>query len=321
MDREEQVKEHILDFKRKYTVELGRTATEYLEVALDLFHKFHDSEGTGKESAVGNLSTAAELLLKTYLCHKNFGLIFKDIPVDRKTLLLCPEEIPDFFEWRTFDFGFSNENNNTISLPECISCYYVFFPHMKQLLMPHLNRMVHWSHASKHSILPRFEGHGFDGFGFAALHMYMSLIEDQTFQYTWYDLSDRDRKFLKSFELMREERVNTALEEAGMKAGSIDFDEELILPTGWDAYQAVCPACKSMGTLKGFTELAITDEGEGRIATLDFFAVSFKCHICGLVLNDVEELKLAKMSTLYDRTDEIKHWFSEHEFFTDWYLE
>ena len=76
-----------------------------------------------------------------------------------------------------------------------------------------------------------------------------------------------------------------------------------------------------MGMMNGFTELAVTEDEEGEFTSLDFFSVSFDCHVCGLSLNDVEELKLAKMSILYDRTDEIHHWFSEHNYFSEWYLE
>ena len=67
---------YILSLKKKYIEEPGHTTSGYLEPGLSLFHKYRETKVSCKEPAVNNLSTAVELLLKTYIAHKHPGIIF-----------------------------------------------------------------------------------------------------------------------------------------------------------------------------------------------------------------------------------------------------
>jgi hypothetical protein len=313
---------HILNLKKKFTNELGRTSSEYLQNGLVLFHRYLEADFNSKEAVVNNLTTAIEMYLKCYIADKNLGLIFRNIPMDVKVLFTCPESIPEFFEWRKYNFSFLSTENNTITLKEAITCLYTFFPHMKQMLMPHLDYFNRWANSSAHSILPAFNRFDIERFGFTALRVYTTLCNDESFPYPWYDLTGSDREFLKLFEKNRIERALGAMDNARNKLKDIKSPRTITCDnSSWEKYITKCPVCHSDGILDGYTEVALTEDEEGKSRTLDFFAVSFRCDVCGLVLNDIEELKTAGMNTLFDRTKELEDWFRENEDFSNWYME
>lgn len=71
----------------------------------------------------------------------------------------------------------------------------------------------------------------------------------------------------------------------------------------------------SKGLLSGSTEIeGIPEYGGGTAGyVLSFNADSFECTACGLLLEDVEELKLANLETNYDRNQDMDKWMNEFE--------
>jgi hypothetical protein len=312
---------YIFNLKKKYTDELARSAAEYLQTGMTLFHRYRESDFSSKEAVINNLGVSLELILKTYLATKNFGLIFKNIPMDIKTLFTCPNSVPEFYEWRKYNFGILSQDNFTINLTDCISGYYVFFPHLKQLFLPHLDFVSKWTGYTSHSLLPSFNSYDFERFGFISLSVYMSLSEDKDFPYSWYTPTAEDKQFLKYFDLRRVERAKNSIESAGTKTTDIEVINKNLPSADWETYYTKCPVCREKGTLKGYTEVALGNDEEGKFHTLDFFAVSYSCQSCGLNLYDIEEIKAVGLRTLYDRTDALDVWFRENEGFTELFLE
>ena len=66
--------------------------------------------------------------------------------------------------------------------------------------------------------------------------------------------------------------------------------------------------------------LAVSEDEEGINPSLDFFASGFHCWECGLKLYDSEELRLAGMNTLYDRSGDIDRWFTERDATPDLFI-
>lgn len=313
--------QYILRLKKKFTEDMGNAASEYLALGMEQFHRFRNAETTSKEIAIHTMSAAAELMLKCYVGDKNLGLIFTGIPTELKVLLTCPERIPAFFEWRKYHFGLRSESDNTIPLGECISSFYVFFPHLKQLYMPHLRFLEKQASSCSHNILPSLSRYDFDRIGYTVLQLVVSIAGDPSFSLLWYQPTDDDQVFLRDFAEQRLNRVETAIERAKHVTVNEGTTGAQALPGNWNRHTATCPVCGMAGVLEGYTELAVTEDEEGKYTSLDFFAVSFHCGVCGLTFNDAEELKLAHMNILYDRSDELHTWFGDREYDTDWYMD
>jgi hypothetical protein len=313
---------YIVELRDRFTENLVRSAREYLDVGFDLFYSHLASDRTSIQSALGMLATGAELAVKAYIAEKDLGLIFRELPPDARVYLSCPETVPHFFQWRRYEPDIRTDRFPTLNLGECIDCFYIFFPHHKQLLMPHLVSLLRWGFASRHTTLPDIGAFEFERTGYAVLQMLSLLAGEETSRLIYYSLTDRDRQFIDSFDGRRVERVNYALEQAKSDlTSSDDAGVVAIVARDWETHVTPCPVCGYNGYLKGYTEIALGRDDDGVRPTLDFFATTFSCDVCGLQLNDLEELKLAGMGLLYDRANDLGRWFHEHGDFTAWMLE
>jgi len=107
--------------------------------------------------------------------------------------------------------------------------------------------------------------------------------------------------------------VHTKIENAKKQSKTLDLVERSVFVDGWYTYVTCCPICNSDGVLVGTTEDCFEYDMDGNPegGGLAFFADSFECDMCGLKLDDVEELRLAGMETDYDRSDEHDRWLEE----------
>ena len=80
----------------------------------------------------------------------------------------------------------------------------------------------------------------------------------------------------------------------------------------WNSYGTDCPICDSGGLLQGYTDMWTSGDMENLDYGLSFYADSFACFECGLVLDDVKELELVGMKTTYDRSRDMDKWNEEH---------
>jgi hypothetical protein len=258
--------------------------------------------------------------LKAFIAEKNLGLIFRNIPPEIRVFLSCPENIPHFFQWRTFELDIRSGVFETLNLDECTSCFYIFFPHIKQLLMPHLRFLSRWGNIIGHNAQLTVESFEFERSGYAVLQVLSLLNESESSSLIYYTLSDSDRQFIESFEARRVERVKLALDQAKSQVyESGDRGPEVIVPRDWDTFVTQCPVCGYNGYLCGYSEVAIGEDEEGPQSSLDFFATTYTCDVCGLKLHDIEEMMLANMAILYDRSEDLDRWFHEHRDFADWF--
>lgn len=311
---------HLLELKRKYVEALGRAALQYLECGLDLFHRHHRSESDSGQASAGNLAVALEFILKCFLAEKNLGAVFRDLPPDMRALLSAPERVPEFFRWRGAPVDLTSPSFRTIGLEECIAGYAVFLPHMKQPLLPHLRFTAGIRDTALHTVPPALGPYELERAGYAVLIAVQSLEQDPAYSNIAYTLREEDHRFLERFVLKRAERVSLALEQARF-ALTEPAPGRRVEAFGWESMAVACPVCRTEALLRGYTELSVGRDEEGPAPALDFFAISFACPRCGLALHDYDELKLAGMGTLYDRSADMDAWFTEHGAFSEWGME
>jgi len=313
------MEKYVESITKTYTHELGRSAIQYLQAGLDLFHKqrqkyYGQSYYEQAQVALGNLSIAVELMLKTLIAKNNLGLILKNIPLELKVVLSCPKGVPESFNWRRYDIDLRSFSYKTIELDECISCFYIFFPELRQTLQPHLRFLSKFRNMSLHSALPSFHQYELDRVTFLALQIFNSLQDNKVFDRYYYMPSKLDLKFLKDFQAERIERVKKVIEKAKEQSRKISHKGSAIIidPVDfWDFYVFTCPICDSDGTFIGHTEETWIDDEDGGFPSLDFHAGAFWCDECNLSLDDVAELELAGIDTHHDRADDVDRWLSE----------
>ncbi len=312
---------HALELKRKYVEALGRSAFQYLETGMDLFHRHLHSISATSQVAVGNLATALELMLKCFIADKNLGVVFRDLPPEVRALLSAPERVPDFFKWRSAVVDLGAESYRTLNLKDCIECYYTFLPHMKQPLLPHLAFLAGRAEASLHGALPALSPYELERTGYVVLQTVLSLAGDPAYTCFCYTVTGEDSHFLDGFAARRVERVSLALDRGRLAGAAAAAEKAWPGFSGWNVLAVPCPACGGASVLEGYTEFSLGSDEDGPVPALDFFAVSLACPRCGLALRDLEELQLAGLGTIIDRSADLDRWFTEHNGFAEWGME
>jgi len=294
--------------------ELARSAIGYLRTGLELLHKERKSTHPLIEPAIGNLATAIELMIKAFLAKNNLILLFSDLPLELKILFACPENpLLDRLSWRQIDNLLRASAHKTFELDELIAAFYVFFPEQRQALGPYFRLLSRCRNASIHLSLPSFQRYELQRTGYLALRVFQILDKAKYSPSFYYRLTEEDKQFLSEYNEERIELVRSKIETAKEKAKKAK--DTWILADSWDTYERHCPICGCGGMLMGETQVeADFDEDGAANPYLIFLADTFQCDGCGISLDDVEELQLAGMDIVYQRSDrDMDKWWAEQE--------
>ena len=308
------IEEYVKKMQEEYSSDLERTALDYLKIGLELFHQRRYLDYPNSQVALGNLAIAIELMLKTFIARKNLFLLFNGLPPELNVLFICPQSLEPEFNLRPYGINLKTGLYKTLEFNECVSYFYIFFPKLKQSYHSHLRLLSSIRNASVHAVFPSFQRYDIERVAFIALQFFMKLQEGT--QYQFYALTENDKTFLMNFKEERINTVRTKIEQAKETSKKIkdnshdqyidDDDEDY-----WEQYIAECPICGSDALLGGYTEsqydLSIPEEW------LEFYPDTFLCDGCDLELNDDEELRLAGIDTVYDRTDDLERWHHEKD--------
>jgi len=228
-----------------------------------------------------------------------------------QVLFSTPDSLPKNFDWRPFDIDLKSFKYKTKQLDECISLFYILLPAYKQELHSYFKLLSVCRNASVHCVLPSFQRYERERLGYLALRLVKILKDAQDVSKYAYNFTKKDESFLLAFKAERIERVKRKIEEAKEKSRHIDNLGSSVSADGWGVYEAKCPICGAISLLTGYTDIGIEGMEEDPDVWLNFFADSFECADCGLKLDDVEELKLAGMDLVYDRSSELDRWEAE----------
>lgn len=284
---------------------LAAAAAAYLETGLNLFHRKR-SEAGHAQAAIGNLAAGIDLAIKALLAHADPALAFKDLPIEARAMLAAGPAAKGF-NGRPYELDLRDFSFDTLSHEDAVRAFYVFFPERKQALRPYF-KLLHELHTlSLQASLGTVKPHEPARMAYLALAV-ASLVSK------WievYKLSDGDTAFVRRYETDRAARVEKRLEAALEKAKSLKVDitfNDPAPPDGWESFDARCPVCKNWAFVSGTTDIRCEKKGGEEEESLDFFADTFDCDACGLLLDDVEELKIAGLAIVYDRSEDLPKW-------------
>ncbi len=308
------MKEYVALTQDRIQRELARSAIGYFKVGLEFLHKERKSTHPLIEPAIGNLATAIELMLKAFLAKNNLVLLFNDLPLELTILFTCPDSLlSDSLSWRYLDNLLRASAHKTFELGELIASFYVFCPGKRQALRPYFKLLSRCRNASIHLSLPSFQRYELERTAYLALSVFQILDKEKYSPSFYYRLTKEDKRFLSEYNEERIERVRRKIEVA--KENAKKAKDTWILADSWDTYETTCPICGCGGMLTGETQVE-ADFDEDGIASpyLIFLADTFQCDGCGISLDDVEELRLAGMHIVCQRSDsDMDKWWAEHE--------
>ncbi|GEM_PF-1440154 len=294
------------DSLKKHLVEhLSRASASYLKSALARCHDDPRAQDAEAQAAIGQAGVAVELMLKALAAAANPGLLFKDIPLEAKVFFHAPDELPAGFNWTPFDLDLREFAYDTISFDEAVRTFYALFPERKRDLRTYFKALSELRVLSVRAALVKVQRAELEKSVYLALQVADILSAREPAAYA---PTDRDRKLLKAYDEERARRVREKTKAAKEKAGALKVDISFNEPPGregWDAFETRCPVCKNWGFLAGWTEIRCEADGSEH---LDFFADSFDCDACSLLLDDSEEMKASDMPTLFDRTEDLARW-------------
>lgn len=307
------MKKYYNALKQSLSEELARSAEVYLETGLHLFYK--NQQHSAMQPIIGNIAIAIELILKSIIVKKNPILLFNNnLPQELKVAFSAPDEISKDFKWRLFDISLRSFEYTTIQLDEAISIFYTCFPKQKQALQPYFKFLSGIRNKSVHASVPSFQKYDLERIVYLSLCLVDHIRNSKEAQWEYYDLSENDIEFLKTFDEERTKRVKEKIEKAKEQSKKLKEVSQKSIDCGCNHYTTICPICNSIGMLSGYSEDDSEDAGDGGYTiSLTFFAEGFECRECGIILSDLKEIELAGMDTTYDRTDDLDVWLSEQE--------
>jgi hypothetical protein len=297
--------EFIRNLQTEISKSLLTAATAYYQTGIRRFHELRMVSHLEYQPAVGNLTISVELLLKAILAKRALGHLYTNLPSEAQLMLTYPESLPDSFAARLYANELRCFSYGTIELSQAISYFYQFFPGTRQELKPYLSLMTAARNVSVHGALPSFQRYDLERVAYVSTCLFAFVSESNLFDGFYVLFEKETHEFLKSYKEERIRRVKDAITAAKTRSRAIEhYGFRIAQPSEWECYATKCPICGSDARAYGDTTENTDEDGP----SLWFLANSFSCHECGLQLNDAEELKLAGIGVVYDRTVEFSKW-------------
>lgn len=287
---------------------LENAAAEYFRNGLNLFHKSKKYEESSFQAALGNISIAVELLLKTAISKKCPKFLFTTLPLEIELKLSYPDSfLPlNAAELRDLnDFAFKSEG-----FGKSISIFYNILPDLKQKLQPYFKFISEVRNSAVHSIVPNFQRIDLYRSVYLLLILSRHLIFEKIISEYQFKLNEEELSFLKNYDQERIERIKKKLQFANREAKKLKKPLLSLMQEDWEERLTNCPICQSNAYINGYCEYEKTYDGADVFLT--FFAESFECEGCRLSLFDREELSFAGVELTKDLSEYIPTYLGEN---------
>jgi hypothetical protein len=298
-----------IELRDRLVADLVRASKGYFAVGVKEFLNPHSRE---PQSAAGNLAIALEFMLKAYLATRSPLLIYREVSDDIRIPLICHADFPSERFWIRAENELRSPQAKLIGLKECLTTAFLLLPQMRIALDTHGEYVCKIRNASVHGVIHRMSGYDIDRTAYATIRAAQILNEMEPFLKRTLYVTKQSQDFTAAFDSNRVEYVRTQIEAARVKLKSLTSQAPAIEVDDWDLFVISCPVCQSDCLLTGETSDGVDVEPEGDAHVyLEFGASSLSCKHCGLTLRDREELRLADVDRLYNRSSELDRWFGD----------
>ncbi len=290
---------------------LQKASEEYFKIGFATYEEVRQYSFIEFQPAVGNLSIAIELLLKSIVAKKSFKFLYTNLPLEAQIILAYPDSMPRGTNFNSYMIDIKCYNYKTIELDQAITLFYTFYPELKQDFKPHLSVISAVRNVSVHASIPSFQRYQLDRVAYIAAKLYQFAKSSHLlYKYSFKHIENID-KIIQQFDSDRSNRVHEAIEAARKGSKSIEHLWSFVLSSDeWESKELTCPICGNEGLAFGYTEEDSDDERQN----LTFYLDSFECDSCGLKLNDPEELRLAGIDSTDDISHKLDKWNMKHHY-------
>ena len=293
--------------------QLMESAADYANAGLDMYFR-GGSQKIPSQSIIGNMAIAIELLLKSIIARISLLLLYTNLPLDVRCALSAPKDHPRRFTEARYVIDLKSAHHRSLTLKDTITCYGFFYPEFKNSLSAHFSFLSQNRNASIHSVTPSFRVYEVERTIFLFLSIVEQLKKEDTNNAAYRHLRNKKscNLFLTKFDGDRIARVHKKIEAATKRARRTD-QFFFASPEGWSESCEVCPVCDTEALICGETQENYEEDDDSSASlVLTFVAETFECPGCGLKLEDYDELKIAGIDPITDRSDEVDSWMEDH---------
>lgn len=298
--------------KLKSTIswQLQTSAFSYYKIGMDAFHQSKDDWSTF-QPAIGILSISIELILKAMICKKSIGMLYSNLTEEAKMLLCYPDAFTGEHDLQRCLMDIKSSRYKSIELSKAISLSYNIFPSLKQNYRFFLKFLSEIRNNSVHLTVPNFQRYQLERIAYYTTKLFITIDKLNLFNsYHFFHPSEKTKVFLDSYKESKIRKVEQSISSAKEKIKKGDIGEqgcdEGVFPEKWQIMCGECPVCGL--TAKFFGDTSDILYKNFLPPDLIFSCESFECEACGLILDDLEEIKLAGLETEFNRSDEAEEW-------------
>lgn len=303
------------NFKRSFISELSWSAIEYFKIGIrfiDEREKYLSS--TKYRVAIGNMSIAIELMLKSYLVEIHPLTILTGIPEELRLYLLNEEnEIDGINFYKYIKIMNHKLNLKTIELQKVVSMFLKYESNVKQELNNYLRKMIKLRNESIHGTnidVTRIE---FEKIAYLTIKIFEKMSKHEYFkQHRKLIVNKKIDSFIKQYDKNLIDNLDKKVEKAKTNTKGTAEKKIITILSSLSEYVINCPICNNSAILGGYTDGEKKDEQYPEETDLVFYAETFKCEFCGLSLDDYEELLLLDIDTVLDNNDSFGEWLDNY---------
>ena len=286
---------------------LKSSARSYYELGIELFHEAHLKNWTDFQPAIGNLAISVELLLKSVVAAKAFRYLYTNLPSEAEILLCYPASLTDEHKPHVFIREMKDFAYKTIETKGAAALFSKFFPEIKQEYKRFFDSLPSIRNVSVHAAIPDFQRYELERIAYYSTKLFKFVIEAKVHSHLRITENKRTDNFIDFYVDAEINRVREKIKEAQIEAKSSNFLAQPAYSSGWDSMAVPCPVCEENGSASGETTSEFDNDG----LNLNFECYEFQCHSCGLYLDSFDEMNLANMETVVDRSEDAELYFYE----------
>lgn len=292
---------------QEITTLLHTSARSYYELGINHFHDVRFKQWIDFQPAIGNLAISVELLLKSIVAARAIRHLYTNLPEEAQLLLTYPESLTDDHRPHVYIRDMKAFVYKTIEIDKAVYFFNLFFPKQRQEFKQYFQTLSAVRNVSVHGSIPEFRRYELERIAYFSTKLFHFFRDSKLHKYFRININQKTDAFVTSYVEEEIKRVQEKIKSAETAAKDRDFTSDYSWPSGWEEMSTDCLICEEVGIAYGETVEEFDQDG----LRLTFECSAFRCPSCGLELDSVEEMELASMETILDRSDDNDDWLIE----------
>ena len=274
---------------------LEDASLSYYYLGMNLYDEIDEHNLDNFQVALGNITIACELLLKTFVAKKIFGCLYPNLNKEYQAILYYPESVSENNILNKVIIELKSFNVKTIGINEAISFFYQLYPSKQGEYKPDLKFISEIRNIAVHVSLLDYQVYLLEKAVYITTKLFLLADEEEIVKNTGLGDSEYFKKILNSYNSDKTDKVKKSINTAKKNLSSLNNHEEpeVFKYEKGESIKEICPVCDSNAISYGYIE----NHADYGYDIDIFYKQSFTCNHCELSLDDDVELRLANIST------------------------